>query len=767
MEIFFLVLVILFLVFAAATSLSRLGSLSQEIKEIKHQLSELLKHNNSPIVRETAEELPVSELQEEIVEEPEEQELVPRGLEGGFGVFGVETQMLEEEEAPEPEEFIQEIVETPDHDIALPEKAKAFNYEKFIGENIFGKIGILILVVGVGFFVKYAIDQNWISEVFRTILGFMVGLALLGTASKLEKKYRTFSSLLAGGAFGVFYTVVAIAFHYYHLFSQTTAFVLLIAITLLMPVLAVLYNRRELAIIALVGGFAAPFLVSSGSGSYLTLFIYLTCLNVAMFGLSVYKKWSELPILSFVFTYVIFVPYTLSNIFVESVEEAMVDHLFLFATLFYFVFLLPVASILRSEGEKASRVLLSVIIANNFIYLGMGAVLLGNMLLPFKAEGLLSLFIAIVNLLLVLWLRKRQQDYKFLIYAMLGLVLTFVSITVPLQMKGNFITLFWASEMVLLLWLYIKSKIRVYEYGSFILVILTLFSFLMDLPQAQQTLETEIIFLNHRFATFLFMGLATGAFAWLMARFRGSLSEAKILKYSPWNALMIIASTIITYYTFLGEFCLHLDSNLAVEVSSLFTAATLLVVCNIYRKRFPFEQYSRLYVIGTAANVFTFLIFVGLNILAPIVSGVFPWLIAAVVVANLYDVSRQYYQLNTTKLGYTIYLSVAGIVLWLAAICCLLDQIGISDEFSAAFSIGLSMAGFVLMSLGMRLHQKVLRIASLSVFGIVLFKLLMIDLWAMPTIGKILVFILLGVILLLLSFLYQKLKNALFKDDEN
>ena len=69
------------------------------------------------------------------------------------------------------------------------------------------------------------------------------------------------------------------------------------------------------------------------------------------------------------------------------------------------------------------------------------------------------------------------------------------------------------------------------------------------------------------------------------------------------------------------------------------------------------------------------------------------------------------------------------------------------------------------MSLGMRLHQKVLRIISLFTLGLVLVKLVLVDLWAMPTVGKIVVFIMLGVILLVLSFLYQKLKGVLFKDD--
>ena len=60
----------------------------------------------------------------------------------------------------------------------------------------------------------------------------------------------------------------------------------------------------------------------------------------------------------------------------------------------------------------------------------------------FKASGLLSLFIALVNLGLVLWLWKSRKDYKFLVYTTLGLVLTFVSITVPIQLDGLSSTLF-------------------------------------------------------------------------------------------------------------------------------------------------------------------------------------------------------------------------------------------------------------------------------------------------------------------------------------
>lgn len=648
----------------------------------------------------------------------------------------------------------------------IPKPKKHMNYEKFIGENLFGKIGILIFVIGVGFFVKYAIDKNWINETFRTVLGFLTGVALLFVAERLQKKYRTFSSLLAGGAFAVFYLTVAIAFHYYHIFSQTVAFIILIAITVFMSVLSVIYDRRELAIMALVGGFLAPFIVSSGEGSYQVLFTYVSILNLGMFGLSIYKKWSELPIISFVFTCLIMASFLLLNY--SSRSTIISGHLLMFATLFYFIFLLPVFSILRGEKIQAmSRGLVFVIITNNFVYLLSGILFLRNMGLSFKASGLLSLFIALVNLGLVLWLWKSRKDYKFLVHTTLGLVLTFVSITIPIQLDGNYITLLWASEMVLLLWLYVQSKIRVYEYAAKILVGLTFVSYLMDVYSVMfEHHSLSTIFLNSSFATSLFVGLATGAFALLMEYYHQFFSTARRLKYSFWNPLMLIISVAILYYTFMMEFSLYFEGATRSRAMFLFTAVSISSVCYTFRKRFPITKHLTSYILAIGANVLVYIINIwGDQRIWTSPPVVLPWLTAAFVIANLYYVARLYYTIIGIKPRFTIYINILATLIWVTMVRSFLWQVGV-DEFSAGLSLSLSIAGFVQMGLGMRLHQKVLRMVSLATFGIVLLKLVFDDLWAMPTIGKIIVFIILGLILLILSFLYQKLKDVLFKNDE-
>lgn len=244
---------------------------------------------------------------------------------------------------------------------------RAVNYEKYIGENLFGKIGILILVVGMGLFVKYAIDNDWINETLRTILGFAVGGVLLLLAFRLKNPYRMFSSLLAGGAFAIFYVTIAIAYHYYELFSQPVAFVLLVFITLLMSGFAILYDRRELAVIALTGGFIAPFLVSNGIGSYLILFTYVLILDLGMFALSLYRKWGELPVICFFFTWTILGGYT-AFADLDLYSQRQLLHLLLFTTGFYLIFLLPVVSIVRINRKKINQILLGVLVLDPFVF---------------------------------------------------------------------------------------------------------------------------------------------------------------------------------------------------------------------------------------------------------------------------------------------------------------------------------------------------------------------------------------------------------------
>jgi uncharacterized membrane protein len=77
---------------------------------------------------------------------------------------------------------------------------------------------------------------------------------------------------------------------------------------------------------------------------------------------------------------------------------------------------------------------------------------------------------------------------------------------------------------------------------------------------------------------------------------------------------------------------------------------------------------------------------------------------------------------------------------------------------------GLCSFGFVW--LGMKYQYKTLRIISLTLFSVTLFKLFTYDISNIPIAGKIAAFFCLGVLLLIISFMYQRLKKIIIEDEK-
>lgn len=641
---------------------------------------------------------------------------------------------------------------------------KETNYEKFIGENLFGKIGILVFIIGIGFFVKYAIDQNWINETARTILGYAVGAGMLVLAERLHRRYHAFSSLLAGGAFGVFYLITAIAFHYYELFSQTVSFVILCATTVFMSVVSILYDRRELAVTALVGGFLAPFIVSTDSGSIITLQTYISILNVGMFCLAMYKKWGILPVVAFCFTYIILWMTTLTS--GDLATPVCYIILLAFATLFYLIFLLPVIFILRTQcSGNMRRAMLTVVTADSFLYLLYGNYVLEHCDTTFAKDGFIAFFIAVVNLAVYLYLRFRIAGQNTLRNFMLALTITFVSIGIPMQFDTANLVMLWAAEAVLLLWLFTKEKDRIFEVGAVVLSLLTiaslLFYRLLGTPLAD---PGESLFLNGNFLVMLFISAVAFVVAIILQRNRELFSEERrMIAYSPCNAVAYAVGFGILYVAFWDDFHIHVGSPVA-DYASLLSANVLLCVgAFVLRNRFGMDRYKVPYdvTVYLAAGLYAAAVWNNASTEADLLR----WIMTFVTIAYLAYVMRGLLLAMPDNRNQHAEFAIIATLVWLTGTRLLVTSFH-EENFSTAFSLSLGLAAFILMCAGMRYHSKEVRIVSLAEFGIVLGKLIFNDVWTMSALGKIIVFISLGILLLTLSFLYQKLKDVLFNEDE-
>ena len=715
-----------------------------ELQETPETIEVPIVHNED--IRPSTVEIPIQETEDKT---PEVEEETPETIEEP-----VEEEQEEPAMAMEEEEEIEEYA------------TSETNFEKYIGENLFGKIGILIFIIGIGFFVKYAIDQNWINETARTLMGYAVGAGMLVLAERLHKRYHTFSSLLAGGAFGIYYLITAIAFHYYALFSHTIAFVILCVTTIFMSAVSVLYDRKELAVTALVGGFIAPFIISTDSSSIISLQIYITILNIGMFCLAMYKKWAILPMVSFAFTYIILWGTTALGSFSDSEAVTTYPTLFAFATLFYVIFLLPVVFILRTQyGENTRLGLLGIITANSFMYLIYGDFLLQHFEASSDTTAYLAFFIAAVNLAIHLYLRFRVEGQDTLRNLMLGLAVTFASMGVPILFSAANVLMVWAAESVLLLWLFTKEKNRIYELASAVLLLLTLGALAYYRITDTFIHDTgDSLFFNGAFFVTTFVSIAYYVVAVIMQFNKELFSDTKrLIAYTPCNAIAYALGFSILFLAFRDNFHFHLEQPIS-EYASLLTANIMLLGgALILRKRFEISENKLAYEISLYLAGILFAMTVW-NYTAP--EGLLlRWLMALVTIAHMAYCMRGQLLVTSNQRNLHIEYSIISTLMWLTLTRLLLITFN-EVNFSTAFSLSLGIAAFILMCIGMRYHSKEIRIVSLAEFGIVIGKLILNDVWAMPALGKIIVFISLGAILLILSFLYQKLKDALFNEKE-
>jgi hypothetical protein len=122
-----------------------------------------------------------------------------------------------------------------------------------------------------------------------------------------------------------------------------------------------------------------------------------------------------------------------------------------------------------------------------------------------------------------------------------------------------------------------------------------------------------------------------------------------------------------------------------------------------------------------------------------------------------------------------VWLVPLGIVTFLSLeVCVMCNQLFYSapnnlDAIQTVYiKVGLpilwGLSSFALMMLGMRFKDRGLRIVSLTLFSVTLFKLFVFDIRDIPPAGKIAAFFCLGVLLLIISFMYQRVKKIIIDD---
>ena len=678
-------------------------------------------------------------------------------------------------------------------------KNKNRDWERFIGENLFSKIGIGIILIGVFIGVKYSIDHNLISPAMRLVLGYLTGVALFVTGAVLKKKYENFSAVLVSGAMAIFYFVTFIAYSVFDFFPQSLTFILMFLFTAFTVLASLSYNQVVIALIGLVGSYAVPFLLSNNSGRVDILFAYTAIINIGVLVLSFYKRWNSLLISAFLFTWVLLLS-TWELADNEVYFSAFLTFNFVTFATFYLSF---IAQKLYQEPEL-STVDVALFLTNSLAFYGLGAWLINNHYHDNTWVALFTLCNALLHFGVAAYFHLKKVPSTQLKYLVLVSALSFATLVIPIQFKGSWITLFWSAEAALLFWLGRTKALAVYERISYGVLVLATGSLLIDWYKGSyniyllSTADYVTPFANSLFVNALLYAAATSFMAYIHQKVKGGGEYANSI-----TLFLNIFSVGSLFYTFFREIIVlcdmrilqypnALDNAMLMEDLSLFKNIWLLIYCLLFASGYSMLnlKYNKQ---KTLAEVQ-----MGINfILGALFMTIGLYYFSELRERYISEAARGYqlslWFLNIRYLGiiafaglcYTIwqlqkFLNLSAksklklelllhlVALWVSS-SELLHWTELYES-SSNYKLGLTILwgayAVLLLVLGLFKKKKYLRVSGIVLISFSVLKLFFYDITHLDTLRKTIVFVSLGVLMLIASFLYNKYTKEIEEDKE-
>ncbi|NNE99917.1 MAG: DUF2339 domain-containing protein [Pyrinomonadaceae bacterium] len=716
-----------------------------------------------------------------------------------------EPQRSEETETPESAEpiFTQE---------TFTEQAQN-NLEKFIGENLISKIGIVILIIGVGIGAKYAIDNNLISPLMRIVFGYLVGFVLIGLALRLKPKYTNYSAVLMSGGMAIMYFITYFAYSYYSLLSQTSAFGLMAIFTIFTVLASILYDRQVIAHIGLVGAYAVPFLLSEDSGRFVVLFTYIAIINFGILAVSVKKYWKPLLFSSFFFTWLIFAGW-----FFDRFDHSRdLIWTFVFITIYFLTFYLSFVTykLVHKESFKIDNFIL--ILINSVLFYGFGADALSRGAWT-DLQGSWAMSNALIHFGFAYVIQTiRTKDWA-VFHLIVSLVLAFLLLAVPIQFAGHTLTLLLMAYSVALFSIGRTKRIPLFEYFSyptlFFAASALFVQWLRAFDRYPADLESAIYpIFNKDFVTSISVAVGFGI-VYLVNR-KGKRdapveeSEYRFMAYIFGGVFLLVLYN--TFRIEIGNYFAY--QELATELPpaepsryftqalrdpslSLFSSIWQINYSMLFLSVLAFVNVSRirgtvLGYINLALNSFLLFIFLtsGLVILAILGDqftrpdtyigfefGPFHILIRYIsygFLAGLFYASFKYLEqefvsrIVPTRVLKVLYeLALAGSVLAILSSELILwsSIFGVGDIYKLGLSILFAVYALLLIIWGIFKKRSHLRYFAFVLIAITLSKLFLYDLAELGTISKTVVFVSVGTMLLIASYIYTKYTAFIFDE---
>jgi uncharacterized membrane protein len=430
--------------------------------------------------------------------------------------------------------------------LAVAGPAADLDLESRVAGRWLNRVGLLAVVVGVAFFLKYAIDNAWVGPAGQVSLGALLGVGLVAWSARIRRAGHVyFADGLTGLGGAVMYLSLWAGGHYYALLPRGVAFAGMTAVTAGLVTMAVGRGSQRVALLALIGGLVTPALLSTGADRQVALFVYLAVLNAIVLPVAAARDWRSISLTAFAGTQLYFWVW-----YGSFYDDGRWVSTAAFAALFFVeFFVLPVSG--RARGGRLRPEEASLAFVNS----GLLLVALRRVLWP-EREILLTLStlaLAAAHLLMARQMpqagmatRATATPPARLLYA--GLALTFATLAIFVGLDGPWIAIAWAIEGAVLVWSGLRMAERQLRVSGLVLFALVGWRLLAAPVTADRFL------FNPRLAVFLVVVGCAGAAVWWAFRVGSAVGDTErrwfwILGIGA-HGLAILAMTLEIYEFF-------------------------------------------------------------------------------------------------------------------------------------------------------------------------------------------------------------------------
>lgn len=307
--------------------------------------------------------------------------------------------------------------------------------ESRIGSQWLNRVGIVALLFGVSFFLKYAVENRWLGPLGRVSAGLLFGIAIMVWSEWFRARgYHVFSFSLKAVATGVLYLSLWAAFQLYALVPLGMAFTAMVLVTAITAAFAFSQRAEVLALIALIGGFATPLLLSTGQNREVELFAYLAVLDCATLLLIVARDWQRLLLAILTGSMILYFSW-----YATYYRRNALGLTLAFATTLFVIF--AVAPVVMPRfTEKQSRALLYVAVINAGLYFVQAFLLLrplGNAAPAYCAVALAGSYGTLG------WRLSAPRNNSRLRDSHVAVSVAFVAIALAIRFTSHWVTIGW------------------------------------------------------------------------------------------------------------------------------------------------------------------------------------------------------------------------------------------------------------------------------------------------------------------------------------